>query len=173
MDETRAISRRRLLQGGAAAVTGLSVLRLAVPAHAFPGQPGGTVIPWVDQPAANPVPEVIVRQLEWERLDSYLTPPDQFFVIKHYNLPVLSERDWRLAISGLVAHPQTFTLADLKARARRDVTFTMECSGNTGLPFFTGGVGTARWGGTPLAPVLEEAGGVEAGIGGGVWGAGR
>jgi DMSO/TMAO reductase YedYZ molybdopterin-dependent catalytic subunit len=26
----------------------------------------------------------------------------------------------------------------------------MECSGNHGLPFFTGGVGTARWGGVQL-----------------------
>ena len=37
-------------------------------------------------------------------------------------------------------------------------TFTLECSGNTGLPFFIGGVGNARWVGTPLAPVLERAG---------------
>ena len=35
----------------------------------------------------------------------------------------------------------------------------MECSGNhTGLPFATGLIGNARWAGTPLAPVLEEAG---------------
>ena len=171
MEETRNLSRRHLLQGGAAALAGLSVLRLAGPARAFPGQPGATVIPWLDQPAANPVPEVIVRQLVWERLDSYLTPPGQFFVIKHYNLPALSERDWHLAISGLVAHPQTLTLADLKARARREVTFTMECSGNTGLPFFTGGVGTARWAGTPLASLLEEAGVLEQGIEVVFWGA--
>src|SRR5215212_9780811 len=169
--DTRDLSRRTILQGGAAAAAGLSVLRLAGPAHAFPAQPGATVIPWLDQAAMNPVPEVIVRQLEWERLDSYLTPPDQFFVVKHYNLPVLSERDWQLAISGLVARPQQLTYADLKARARREVTFTLECSGNSGPPFFTGGVGTARWAGTPLAPLLEEAGVLEAGIEVVFWGA--
>jgi DMSO/TMAO reductase YedYZ molybdopterin-dependent catalytic subunit len=38
------------------------------------------------------------------------------------------------------------------------VTFTVECSGNTGLPFFWGGIGNARWAGTPLAGVLQEAG---------------
>ena len=36
----------------------------------------------------------------------------------------------------------------------------MECSGNadTSSDFFFGGVGTARWGGARLAPLLEEAG---------------
>ena len=52
------------------------------------------------------------------------------------------------------------SLPDLKARPRREVDFTLECSGNngTGLPFATGFIGNARWAGTPLAPVLEEAG---------------
>ena len=42
--------------------------------------------------------------------------------------------------------------------------FTLECSGNTGLPFFIGGIGNARWGGARLAPLLEEAGVLEEGI---------
>jgi DMSO/TMAO reductase YedYZ molybdopterin-dependent catalytic subunit len=117
------------------------------------------------------VPEVIVRQLEWEQLDSWLTPPDQFFVIKHYNEPTLTETDWRLEISGLVEQPMTLTLADLKTRARQEVTFTMECSGNSGLPFFIGGVGNATWTGTPLAPLLEEAEVLEEGIEVVFWGA--
>src|SRR5918998_4291784 len=100
-------SRRTLLKQGGAALAGLSVLRLAGPAHAFQTPVGGEVIPWLDQPEANPVPEVIVRQLEWEKLDSWLTPPEQFFVIKHFNQPALDEQDWRLEISGLVEHPQT------------------------------------------------------------------
>jgi DMSO/TMAO reductase YedYZ molybdopterin-dependent catalytic subunit len=37
------------------------------------------------------------------------------------------------------------------------VAFTLECSGNHGFPWFIGGIGTARWTGTPLAPILEEA----------------
>ena len=39
----------------------------------------------------------------------------------------------------------------------------MECSGNTGLPFFNGGIGNATWAGTPLAPLLDEAGVLEHG----------
>ena len=48
------VSRRDLLKGGAA-MTGLSVLQVAGPERAF-GQAGGQVIPWLDQPAANPAP---------------------------------------------------------------------------------------------------------------------
>ena len=39
----------------------------------------------------------------------------------------------------LLPQPLDLTLDDIKARERAEVTFTMECSGNTGLPFFTGG----------------------------------
>ncbi|MGI8977548.1 MAG: sulfite oxidase [Thermomicrobiales bacterium] len=165
------ISRRRLMKQGGTALAGLSVLRFAGPTYAFEAQPGAEVIPWLDQLEDNPVPEAIVRQLDWEQLDSWLTPPDQFFVIKHYNEPVLNERDWRLEISGLVERPMTLSLADLKGRARQEVTFTMECSGNTGLPFFNGGVGNAAWAGTPLAPILEEVGVLKDGIEVVFWGA--
>lgn len=166
-----ALSRRQVLKHGGAAISGLSVLQFAGPAHAFRGQVGAELIPWLDQPEPNPVPEVIVQQLEWEQLDSWLTPPDQFFIIKHFNQPELNERDWRLQIGGLVEQSIALTLADLMARPRQEVTFTMECSGNSGLPFFTGGVGNATWAGTPLAPLLEEAGVLEDGVEVVFWGA--
>jgi DMSO/TMAO reductase YedYZ molybdopterin-dependent catalytic subunit len=165
------ISRRTLLQQGSAAVAGLSVLRVAGPTAAFQTPVTGEVIPWLDQPEENPVPEVIVRQLEWEQLDSWITPNEQFFVIKHFNEPQLNENDWRLEISGLVDQPMSLTLDDLKARERQEVTFTLECSGNTGLPFFIGGIGNATWAGTPLGPLLEEAGIQEAGREVVFWGA--
>jgi len=152
------ISRRTLVKQGSAAVAGISVLRVAGPTYAFQTPVTGEVIPWLDQPEPNPAPEAIVRQLEWEQLDSWITPTDQFFVIKHFNEPQLNENDWRLDISGLVDQPMTLTLDELKARERQEVTFTLECSGNTGLPFFWGGIGNATWAGTPLAPLLEEAG---------------
>jgi DMSO/TMAO reductase YedYZ molybdopterin-dependent catalytic subunit len=165
------ITRRTLMQTGGAALASLSVLRLAGPAHAFVSQSEGEVIPWLDQPEENPVPEVIVKQLDWEKLDSWITPNDQFFVIKHFNQPDLNEQDWRLEISGLVDQPMTLTLDDLKARERQEVTFTLECSGNTGLPFFNGGIGNATWAGTPLAALLDEAGVQEDGIEVVFWGA--
>src|SRR5687767_2696271 len=105
------VSRRTVMKGGAA-LAGISVLRMAGPTRAFQAG-GGEVIPWQDQPEPNPVPEAVVQQLTWEELDDWITPPDQFFVIKHFNLPELTEEDWSLEISGLVDTPMTLTLADL------------------------------------------------------------
>jgi DMSO/TMAO reductase YedYZ molybdopterin-dependent catalytic subunit len=165
------ISRRTLLKGGGTAVAGLTALQVAGPAHAFPGHPGGEVIPWLDQPAPNPVPQIAQRQLIWEELDSWLTPNDEFFIISHYDTPALDPAGYRLSVAGLVARPQSLTLAEVQARPRREVIFTMECSGNTGLPFLIGAVGNARWAGTPLAPLLERSGILEQGTEVVFWGA--
>jgi len=168
---TLPVTRRTLLRQGGAVVAGLSVLRLSGPAGAFQDS-GGEVIPWLDQPDPNPVPEVIVQQLAWEDLDDWITPTEDFFVIDNFGSePVLTENDWSLEISGLVDTPLTLTLADLQARERQEVTATIECSGNSGLPFLTGAVGNATWAGTSLASLLEEAGVQEAGIEVVYWGA--
>jgi DMSO/TMAO reductase YedYZ molybdopterin-dependent catalytic subunit len=163
--ETQELSRRTLLKGSGAAVAGLTVLRMAGPAHAFPGHPGEEeVLPWLDQPPEPPPPLSLPNQIVWEELDSYYTPADDFFVVSHYNQPAIDPAAYRLTIGGLVAREQTLTLADLKARTRREVDFTLECSGNNGFPFFIGGIGNARWAGTPLAPLLRRAGVLDEGI---------
>jgi DMSO/TMAO reductase YedYZ molybdopterin-dependent catalytic subunit len=157
--ENQDISRRTLLKGGGTALAGLTTLRIAGPAQAF-GHSDGEVIPWVDQPAPNPGPfDSLGNFLVWEKLDSWLTPAHNFFFVNHYGPPKepLDESTWRVEISGLVARPQSLSIADLKARVRHDVDFTLECSGNSAFDFFIGGVGNARWGGTPLALLLEEA----------------
>jgi hypothetical protein len=113
------ISRRTLLKGGGTAVAGLTALQVAGPAHAFPGDPDGEVIPWLDQPAPNPVPQIAQRQLIWEELDSWLTPNDEFFIISHYDTPALDPAGYRLSVAGLVARPQSLTLAEVQARPQR------------------------------------------------------
>ena len=117
------------------------------------------------------MPEVIKNQLVWEDLDSWITPNDKFFSIANFNRPVIDSSVWKLEIDGLVKQPMTLTLDDIKKQPRQEVTFTVECSGNTGLPFFNGGIGNARWAGTPLAPLLKEAGVLESGIEVVFWGA--
>jgi DMSO/TMAO reductase YedYZ molybdopterin-dependent catalytic subunit len=156
--------REFLLQGGSAALAGLTILHASFPAQAFPSRPGEEVISWADQPPENPVPEVVKNQLQWEDLDSWLTPNDKFFGIGHYNWPVIDEKAWTLEVGGLVKRPLTLALSELTARPRREVVFTVECSGNHGFPWFIGGIGTAKWAGTPLAPILEEAEVLESGI---------
>ena len=170
--EHQEVSRRSLLKG-ASALAGLTVLRVAGPEHAFAGhlgedhgsdnaphpdqslgEPGEDVIPWLDQPAENPFPDNLKNLLKWEDLDTWRTPTEDFFSFNHFGQPNgLNEAMWRVNIGGLVAHPQSVTLADLKARRRREVDFTLECSGNhgTGLDFLIGAVGNARWAGARLA----------------------
>jgi DMSO/TMAO reductase YedYZ molybdopterin-dependent catalytic subunit len=154
-----------VLKGGGAAVAGLSVFRVAGPARAFPAQPADEeVVPWLDRRADVPPPaqDVIGNQLVWEQLDSWITPNEKFFTIKHYGNPTIPA-NWRLQLDGLLHRKRSFDLAELRRRPRREVDFTLECSGNTGLPFFTGGIGNARWAGTPLAPILQSAGVAEEG----------
>ena len=121
----------------------------------YPGQPGEEVIRWLDQPDPIPPPAagVVGELLEWEALSTRLTPADNFFTVKHYNLPSIDPVSWRLGINGLVAHERVLSLDELMSRPRQDVEFTLECSGNTGLPFFIGGIGNAVWGGAALGAV--------------------
>lgn len=191
------VSRRTVLKGGGAAVAGLTVMKVAGPAQAFPGDAaqdeqipwavdqdssealghaGGDVLPWLDQPAPNPIPDAVGNLLKWEELDSWRTPSNNFFFVSHYGQPAgLDEETWRVGVGGLVRHPQSLTLADITARARHEVDFTLECSGNhgIGLDFFIGGIGNARWGGARLAPLLHESGVLDEGSEVIFWGADR
>jgi DMSO/TMAO reductase YedYZ molybdopterin-dependent catalytic subunit len=157
------IARREFVIQGSAALAGLTILQASRLAQAFPSRPGDDVIPWLDQPPENPVPEVVANQLKWEELDSWITPNERFFSVAHYNRPTIDENGWTLRIDGLVKQPLTLTLSELRARPRQEVAFTLECSGNHGFPWFLGGIGTARWVGTPLASLLAEAGVLESG----------
>ena len=152
------MSRRAFLTHSGATLAGLRLFNMPLAAHAFPLQAGEEVLPWLDQPAENPVPEAVTNLLTWEDLDSWITPNAHFFGVSHYNRPEIDANAWRLEIHGLVKHPLTLTLDELKARPRHEVVFTIECSGNHGVPFVWGAIGNARWADTPLAPLLKEAG---------------
>ena len=177
---TQQMTRRGLLKGGGTAVAGWSVLQVSGPAAAlggigseqtawldhgdrpretYPGLPGDTVVPWLDRPAPLPpgAENEVGNLLEWEALSTRVTPADNFFTVKHYNLPGIDPTSWRLGIDGLVDRGRVLSLDDLKSQPKREVEFTLECSGNTGLPFFIGGIGNAVWGGAPLAPLLRRA----------------
>jgi DMSO/TMAO reductase YedYZ molybdopterin-dependent catalytic subunit len=152
------VPRRDFLAHGSAALAGLALASTAFSAKAFPVRPGEEVIPWADQPPPHARPQVVPRQLRWEEFDSLLTPNERFFLVGHYGFPAVDPQTWRLNVTGQVRQPLTLTLDQIKARPRREVVYTLECSGNHGFPFMTGVIGTAKWAGTPLAPILEEAG---------------
>ena len=117
------------------------------------------IVPWADHPEPIPPPAqgVIKNLTPWEDLDSWITPNAKFFSIGHYEWPKLDPATWKLDIVGSVGTPLSLTLDNLKSRSRQNVTFTLECSGSNGLPFFTSGIGNAEWSGTPLADILKSA----------------
>ena len=160
MVDRRVISRRGAMQAGGAFAASLAFLRFEHLAAAMPLDQGEVVLPWLDRPAEPPPPAqaIIGQQLVWEELDSWITPTDKLFTIKHFGQPSIDLASWRLDVAGLVKQPLSLSLDEIKARPRQEVTYTLECSGNTGLPFFWGGIGNATWTGTPLAPLLQEAG---------------
>jgi DMSO/TMAO reductase YedYZ molybdopterin-dependent catalytic subunit len=124
------MQRRDLLQGGAMAGIALFADR----AFAQSGATGDKLIPWSDQPPPVPAPlENVAKGLtRWEDLDSWITPNDKFFSIAHYNRPQIDAKAWRLDVSGQVGNPTTLTLDQLKFLPRREVIFTLECSGDNG-----------------------------------------
>jgi DMSO/TMAO reductase YedYZ molybdopterin-dependent catalytic subunit len=153
------VTRRAVLQGGAA-LAGLAALGAPLEALAAPVAAGEEVIPWDDKRPDPPPPpaEVAGQQLVWEDLGGQITPTEKFFYVQHYGRQTIAAPGWRLDFDGLVDRPLTLTLDDIRSLPRREVTFTLECSGNHGAPFVTGLVGNAVWAGTPLAPLLRQAG---------------
>ncbi len=112
----------------------------------------GELVPFIDEPRTPP------NRLDWEVLDSWLTPQDQVFSVQHYGVPEFDYDSYRLEVSGMVSKPVSLTLDEIKARPKADVVMTLECSGNGSNPGFRNAVYNSRWTGTPLLPLLEECG---------------
>jgi DMSO/TMAO reductase YedYZ molybdopterin-dependent catalytic subunit len=105
--------------------------------------------------------------LPLEALRHEITPVGLHYLLIHFDIPVVDPATWRLEVGGRVARPLTLSLDELKARPARTLAVTMECAGNgralaepraISQPWLLEAVGTAEWTGTPLGPLLEEAG---------------
>lgn len=105
--------------------------------------------------------------LPLEALRQEITPIGLHYLLIHFDIPFVDERAWRLQIGGRVTRDLELGLDELKARPSRTVAVTLECAGNgrallapraLSQPWLMEAVGTAEWTGTPLAPLLEEAG---------------
>jgi DMSO/TMAO reductase YedYZ molybdopterin-dependent catalytic subunit len=103
-----------------------------------------------------------LEALRWD-----VTPIGLHYLLTHFDIPEVDVATWRLEIGGLVERPLSLSLDELRARPAREVAVTMECAGNgrvhiephvVSQPWLLEAVGTARWRGTPVAPLLEEAG---------------
>jgi DMSO/TMAO reductase YedYZ molybdopterin-dependent catalytic subunit len=107
-----------------------------------------------------------------DRLTTYITGNDAFFVRHHWPAKAPDPEDWALVVDGEVLRPLRSSLAELKQLPSTTVTCVLECAGNgrslyepdvPGLPWGFGAVGNARWTGVRVRDLLEKAG-VKAGV---------
>ena len=101
-----------------------------------------------------------------EALRRDITPIGLHYLLIHFDIPFIDETSWRLRIEG-VDRVVELSLQDLQSRPRITAPVTLECAGNgrtmlspraVSQPWMLEAVGTGEWTGTPLRPLLEEAG---------------
>ena len=117
------LSRRDLLKGSVA-FAALAFTHVPLDAFGF-GAPDedAELLPFLDKQAGT-------NGIQWEKLQSWLTPGEEVYHVQHYGVPKVDLDKWKLDLAGLVKKPKTLSLADLKARRRKTLTATIECSGN-------------------------------------------
>ncbi len=102
-----------------------------------------------------------------EAIRDEITPPGLHYVLIHYDIPAVDLTSYRMEITGAVERPLTLSLDAIRERERTDEPITFECAGNgrafleprpLSQPWLSEAVGTAEWGGTRLATLLDEAG---------------
>jgi DMSO/TMAO reductase YedYZ molybdopterin-dependent catalytic subunit len=107
------------------------------------------------------------RGMPLEAMRYDITPVGMHYLLTHFDVPDLDATTWRLRIDGRVRRPLGLTLDDLLERRSVTMPVTMECAGNgrarlsprpISQPWLNEAIGTASWTGTPLAPLLAEAG---------------
>jgi DMSO/TMAO reductase YedYZ molybdopterin-dependent catalytic subunit len=100
-----------------------------------------------------------------EALRFPVTPVGLHYLLIHYDVPIVNAGEWQLSVHG--ERELSLGLEELRARPALELTATMECAGNgrarleprvISQPWLLEAVGTGRWKGTPLRPLLEEAG---------------
>jgi len=107
------------------------------------------------------------RGMPLEALRYDITPTGLHYLLVHFDIPAVDATTWRLRLDGLVDRPLELSLDELRSRPRRSVPVTLECAGNgrarlqprpLSNPWLLEAIGTAEWTGTPLGPLLDEAG---------------
>ncbi len=105
---------------------------------------------------------ILLEGLRYDR-----TPTGMHYTLTHYDVPYVDAAALRLQVDGEVRRPLTLSLSDLQRRPTKTLRVTLECAGDgrallrprpVAQPWLDGAVGTADWTGTPLRPLLEEAG---------------
>jgi sulfane dehydrogenase subunit SoxC len=102
-----------------------------------------------------------------EALRYDVTPAGLHYLLTHYDIPAVDPSTFRLVLDGHVRTSLSLSLDAIRSRPAVTSVVTLECAGNgrarmsprpVSQPWLVEAVGTARWTGTPLAPLLREAG---------------
>jgi sulfane dehydrogenase subunit SoxC len=130
-------------------------------------RPAGTLIDSPDITLDELQLAVRNHSMPLEALRYPITPLGLHYLLIHFDIPFVDERSFELAIGGHVRRPVRLDLDDLKSRPAKTLAVTLECAGNgrarlaprpLSQPWLGEAVGTAEWTGTPLAPILRDAG---------------
>src|SRR5258706_2207894 len=129
---------------------------------------------YVDDTAQLSSAGLIIRQKEpknlgapFDRIDSYLTPTELFYIRSHFPTPTLDRASYQLRIDGAVRHPFALSYEELRSIRSETRVATLECAGNSrvflvpqvqGAQWELGAVSNAEWTGVPLGALLERAG---------------
>lgn len=152
------LTRRRLLRGGLAATAGLAGVavadRLAQHFGLVPPDAGGIFGPGETLTYATqslltrhtPAREFPRSMISANPFAVPIAPPTDAFERSR----AMGFRDWRLTVDGLVRHPASFSLADLKSMPMESQITEVCCE--------EGWSYVAEWIGTPLHHVLREVG---------------
>src|SRR5258706_14314111 len=116
---------------------------------------------------------LIIRQKEptnlespFDRIDSYLTPSELFYIRSHFPAPDLDRASYQLRIDGAVRNPFVLSYDKLRSMPSETRVATLECAGNSrvflvpqvqGAQWELGAVSNAEWTGVPLRALLERA----------------
>ncbi len=107
------------------------------------------------------------RGMPLEAMRHDVTPTGLHYLVIHWDIPAADDASWTVAVEGAVRRRLRLAMNDLRSRPRVTLPVTMECAGNgrarltprpQSVPWLTEAIGTAEWSGTPLWPILEEAG---------------
>ena len=146
-------SRRRFVQSGLWGAAALALSQLPTSAWGADDAADEQLIPFLDPQPIDPNKAT----LHWHELKDWITPKDQFFNVSHYGTAKVPA-EYALDITGHVDQPKTLTLDQVKALPKKDVTATLECSGNGSSTKFCGAIGNAKWSGASLADLLKSCG---------------
>jgi DMSO/TMAO reductase YedYZ molybdopterin-dependent catalytic subunit len=111
--------------------------------------------------------EPLNLEMSFEKLDSFITPTQSFYVRTHFPIPKIDKSKWRLRIEGAVGKPLELSFDELVSLGSREIPVTLECAGNNrnllepkvkGVQWGFGAVGTAIWTGVPLSRLLDRVG---------------